>query len=243
MKVVLEKKHTIMNNNGKIIGGVLLLLLGVGLLLEVTHVIDFNFEGWWTAFIIIPCLISFFNSKNKTMSLIGVATGVLLLLATRGIIPWNEMWRYLICLVFIIWGIMLIFSRKDMPKFSAADKKAVEELKQVNQDGRTIRQVSASFGKHSYEFAGQRFEGAKVECSFGFVGIDLRGADILDGAIIDIDCSFVGVEIRVGDDVLVKQAVDASFAGVECKEHLQNLEGAKTIYIKGHCSFGGIEIK
>lgn len=232
-----------MDHKGKIIGGVLLLLLGIGLMLEVTHVIDFNFEGWWTAFIIVPCLISFFNSKNKTMSLIGVGTGVLLLLATRDIIPWDEFWRYLICIVFIIWGIMLIFGHGNTRCCSAADKKHVDELKQINQDGRTIRQINASFGKQSYEFASQRFEGAKVQCSFGFVGIDLRGADILDGAVIDIDCSFGGMEIRVGDDVLVKQAVEASFAGVECKEHLQNPEGAKTVYVKGRCSFGGIEIK
>ena len=118
-----------MNNNGKIIGGVLLLLLGVGLMLEVTHVIDYNFEGWWTAFIIVPCLISFFNSRNKAWPLIGVATGVLMLLATRGIIPWNEMWRYLICLAFIIWGLVLVFSRKSTPGCSSADKKTVEELK------------------------------------------------------------------------------------------------------------------
>ena len=135
-----------MDNNGKIIGGVALLLLGVGLLLEVTHVIDFNFEGWWTAFIIIPCLISFFNSKNKTLSLIGVAVGVLLLLDTRGIIPWHEFWRYLICVVFILWGIMLIFSRSLSSNFSSANKKNVDELKQVEENVRTIRHINSSFG-------------------------------------------------------------------------------------------------
>ena len=232
-----------MDNNGKIIGGVALLLLGVGLLLEVTHVIDFNFEGWWTAFIIIPCLISFFNSRNKTLSLIGVGVGVLLLLATRGIIPWHEFWRYLICVVFILWGIMLIFSRSLSSNFSSANKKNVDELKQVEENGRTIRHINSSFGKQHYEFAGQRFEGAKVQCSFGFVGLDLRNADLLDGAVIVIDCSFGGMEIRVGDDVLVTQSVEASFAGVECKDHLQTADGAKTLYVKGRCSFGGIEIK
>lgn len=229
-----------MDNKGKIIGGVMLLLLGIGLMLEVTHVIDFNFKGWWTAFIIVPCLINFFNSHNKTMSLIGVGTGVLLLLAARDIIMWEEFWRYLVCVVFIIWGIMLIFSRNSTP---AASKKHVEELKQINQEGRSIRQINTSFGKQSYDFFGQRFEGAKVQTSFGFVGIDLRGADLLDGAVIDIECSFGGMEIRVDDDVLVKQAVEATFAGVDFKEHLRSLEGAKTLYVKGECTFGGIEIK
>lgn len=230
-----------MDNNSKIIGGVVLLLLGVGLLLEVTHVIDFSFEGWWTAFIIIPCMINFFSSKNKTASLIGVGTGVLLLLATRGIIPWHEFWKYLVCVVFIVWGLMLIFGRRLSSACSSTN--SIEELKQVDQDGRKIRHINASFGKQTYDFAGQRFEGAKVQTSFGFVGIDLRGADILDGSVIDVDCSFGGMEIRVGDDVMVKQTVEASFAGVDYKAHQFLSENAKTIYVKGRCSFGGIEIK
>lgn len=230
-----------MDNNSKIIGGVALLLLGVGLLLEVTHVIDFSFEGWWPAFIIIPCMINFFSSKNKTASLIGVGTGVLLLLATRGIIPWHEFWKYLVCVVFIVWGLMLIFGRRLSSACSSTN--SIEELKQVDQDGRKIRHINASFGKQTYDFAGQRFEGARVQTSFGFVGIDLRGADILDGSVIDVDCSFGGMEIRVGDDVMVKQTVEASFAGVDYKAHQFLSENAKTIYVKGRCSFGGIEIK
>lgn len=231
-----------MDNNGKVIGGVVLLLLGVGLLLELTHVIDFSFEGWWTAFIIVPCLISFFSSKNKTVSLIGVGAGVLLLLATRGVIPWHEFWRYLVCIVFIIWGIMLIFSRG----FSSAcvsAKNNSSELKQEELDGRKICRINTSFGKQFYGFSGQRFEGATVQTSFGFVSIDLRNADLLDGSVIDIDCSFGGMEIRVGDDVLVKHDIFTSFAGVDYKEHQPISDNAKTIYLKGRCSFGGIEIK
>ena len=230
-------------NKGKIIGGVLLLLLGVGLMLEVTHVIDFNYDGWWTVFIIVPCLVSLFTSKNKAMPIIGISVGVLLLMASQGVISWNDLWKYIVCIVLIVWGVALIFGRSCTKCCSSLDKQNVDGLKQISQDGRSIRQISASFGKHSYEFAGQRFEGAKVQASFGFVGIDLRDADILDGAVIDVDCSFGGMEIRVSDDVLVKHAVEASFAGVECREHLHIPEDAKTLYVKGHCSFGGIEIK
>ena len=232
-----------MNSKGKIIGGILLLLLGIGLMLEVTHVIDFNFAGWWTVFIIVPCLIALFNNNNKAWPLIGISVGVLMLLAEQDVIPWYDIWKYIICIGLIIWGLVLIFGLNSTKHCSAPDAQCVDELKQISQDGRTVRQIDVTFGKHSYEFAGQRFEGAKVHTSFGFVGIDLRGADILDGAVVDVDCSFGGMEIRVGDDVLVKQAVEAKFAGVENKEHLQVPEGAKTLYIKGQCNFGGIEIK
>lgn len=232
-----------MTNKGKVIGGVLLLLLGVGLLLEVIGVVDFNFSGWWTMFIIVPCLVSFFGGKNRTMSLIGVGVGVLLLLAAQGVVPWDDLWKYIVCVVFILWGIMLIFDRGCHMGCAAPDQRCVDELKRIDQDGRSIRQINVAFGKHGYVFAGQRFEGAKVQASFGFVGIDLRGADVLDGAVVEIDCSFGGLEIRVDNDVVVKQAVETSFAGVECKEHLQTSGAVMSLYLKGNCSFGGIEIK
>lgn len=232
-----------MNNTGKILTGAALLLFGIGWILEITNVINITYNGWWTMFIIIPCFIGLFTSKNKGMSLIGVGIGVLLLLATRGIIGWNDFWKYIICLVAIIWGFMLIFFRKSIPGNLSPDRTTVNELKQINQDGRMIRQINTTFGKQLFEFSGQRFEGASVQTSFGFVGLDLRGADILDGAVIDINCSFGGMEIRVGEGVIVKQAVEATFAGIDCQELPQAPENAKTVYIKGKCVFGGIEIK
>lgn len=232
-----------MNNKGKIVGGVLLLLLGIGLLLETTDVISFRFDGWWTLFIIIPCTVSLFSSKNKTMPLIGIAVGVLLLLAAQDVLPWHDVWKYIICLALIIWGIMLIFGSTRNTGGAEADKQHAAEIEQVSQDGRTIRQINSSFGKHNYSFAGKTFEGAKVQVSFGYVGLDLRGADILDGAVVDIDCSFGGMEIWVGNDVIVKHALESSFAGVEYHEPLHTSDTAKTLYLKGHCSFGGIEIK
>lgn len=232
-----------MRNTGKTIGGIALLALGVALLLELSGIINIDFEGWWTAFIIIPCLIGLFNDRNKTWPLIGISVGLLLFLATRGVISWHNLWQYILCIVLIVCGIMLIVGRRGCKDRCHSDKTSVDSLKEVDQEGLKIRQIETTFGKHNYEFAGQRFEGAKVRTEFGFVGLDLRGADILDGAVIDIDCSFGGMEIRVGDDILVRQAVETAFAGVESKEHLINPSAAKTLVVKGRCSFGGIEIK
>ena len=72
-----------MNKTGKIVSGIALLLFGIGWTLELTNVIEFSYEGWWTLFIIIPCLIGLFTQKDKSAPLIGIGTGVLLLLSTR----------------------------------------------------------------------------------------------------------------------------------------------------------------
>lgn len=229
-----------MNRISRIITGIALLVLGIGWVLELTGVINIDLYGWWTLFIIIPCFISIFSSKHKSAPLTGLGIGILLLLATRDVILWNDLWKYIICLVAVIWGITLIFFHKSS---CYSNQHTVDELKQINQDGRSIRQIKVNFGKQLYEFSGQRFEGANVETNFGFAALDLRNADLLDGSIINIECSFGGMEIRVDRDVCVKTAVEASFGNVESQCNTNPTDGIKTIYIKGSCNFGGIEIK
>lgn len=232
-----------MNNTTKIIGGIVLLALGVVGVLELSGLIDIDMNGWWAFFIIIPCFVSLFNDKRKTGSFIGLGIGILLFLAARDIIPWEDIWKYLLCVMAVVWGLALIFCRKSSCGCGKSDHHTVEELKQINQDGRQINKINVSFGKHLYEFSGQRFEGAEVQTSFGFTALDLRNADILDGAVINVECSFGGMEIRVGNDVWVKAAVESAFGSVENRCELKPTTGVKTLYIKGNCSFGGIEIK
>ena len=238
------KKRKKMSRTGKIICGAALLLFGIVWVLEITNVIDkFSYEGWWTIFIIVPFFVSLFTSKQKAGSIIGIGIGVLLLLSTRGIVEWYNFWKLILCLIAIVWGLTLIFNRKGPWSGSCPDKNAVKELKQIDQDGRHIRQINVSFGKQIFEFAGQRFEGADVQSNFGFVSIDLRNADLLDGAVIKVDCNFGGIEIRAGHDVIIKQAVNTSFAGVESHHEEIYTDNMKTIYINGKCCFGGIEVK
>lgn len=232
-----------MNRTSRIISGVAFLLFGIGWALELAGIISISLKGWWTIFIIIPCFAALFSNIKKTVALTGLGIGILLLLSTRDIIPWEDFWKYILCLVAVLWGLSLIFVRKTRFDSKKPDRSTVKELKQINQDGRQIRQINVNFGKQIFEFAGQQFEGADVQTSFGFSAIDLRNADILDGSIINIDCGFGGMEIRVGRDICVKTAIETSFAGVESQCDLQPNDAVKTLYIKGKCTFGGIEIK
>lgn len=231
-----------MNRTSRIITGIAFLAFGIGWALELTDVIHFNLEGWWTAFIIIPCFAALFGAKHKSAPLTGLGIGILLLLATRDIILWADLWKYLLCLVAVVWGLTLIFGYKSGCSDKHAEK-CTSDLKQIDQDGRQIHQIGVSFGKQLYEFSNQRFEGADVETSFGFTALDLRGADLLDGAVINVKCSFGGMEIRVDRDICVKTTVESAFAGVESHCDGQPADGKKMLYVKGSCSFGGIEIK
>lgn len=229
-----------MKRTSKIIGGIALVAFGIVWALELLNVIHISLEGWWTLFIIVPCFVNIFNDRHKAGAIIGFGIGILLLLAARGIIPWNDIWKYMICLAAVVWGVALLFFNK---KSSGSHCHTSDSPVVIVQDGSKMNKIEVNFSKQEYSYDGQPFEGADVHVSFGFVSLDLRDADIRDGAVITVDCSFGGVQIRVPKGVCVKNDIDTTFAGVDCDCCTQPTDGAKTLYIKGDCNFGGIEIK
>ncbi|MBP5515899.1 MAG: hypothetical protein J6X86_03015 [Bacteroidales bacterium] len=228
-----------MNRTSKIIGGIALLAFGIVWALETMGVIHINLEGWWALFIIVPCFINIFNDKHKAGAIIGFGVGILLLLAARNVILWADIWKYMICIVAVVWGFSLLFFSKK----NHCCHCHTSEDETIVMDGGKMHKINVTFGKQEYSYDGQPFEGADVHTSFGFVSLDLRNADIRDGAVISVDCSFGGMEIRVDKGICVKNDIDTAFAGVDSESCTQAVDGAKTIYLKGRCSFGGIEIK
>lgn len=65
-----------MNNFSKILWGIVFVILGIIIALNALDITNINlfFSGWWTLFIIIPCLIGLFNDENeeKTGNLVGL---------------------------------------------------------------------------------------------------------------------------------------------------------------------------
>lgn len=53
-----------------IIWGAVLIMVGVLLMLSAFQVVDFNlfFDGWWTLFIIIPCLAGIVTENDKAVT-------------------------------------------------------------------------------------------------------------------------------------------------------------------------------
>ena len=229
-----------MKRTSKIIGGIALVAFGIVWALELLDVISISLEGWWAFFVIIPCFVNIFSDRHKAGAIIGCGIGILLLLAARGIIPWNDIWKYMLCLVAVVWGVALIFFNN---KKSSDRKSIAEQAVPVVLDGGKLHKIDVTFGKQEYSYDGQPFEGADVHVSFGFAGLDLRDADLRDGAVISVDCSFGGIQIRLPKGVCVKNGVDTTFAGVDCDCCTQPADGVTTLYLKGHCNFGGIELK
>lgn len=98
-----------MNKTIGIIFGALVVLAGVIYGLSSLGVgIDISFDGWWTLFIIVPCIGGLFTSRDKFGNAVGLAVGILLLLAARDVITYKIVWKLILTAVIILIGVKMI---------------------------------------------------------------------------------------------------------------------------------------
>lgn len=218
-------------SNNSVIWGVIIIIVGVIFLgnnLGIWNV-DFFFKGWWTLFIIVPSLIGIFKKDGLLSSCLGLAIGILLLLASWDFIDWSMVGKIFIPILLILIGISFIFK----PNISKIKKNRVTGLDEY-------------FGIFSSteEKVSEKFQGARCVTVFGGVELDLTNAKIDEDIVIDCICVFGGVNIKVPNNVVIKTSGVPIFGGVENKYNdVNTVKRRKTIYVNYVCVFGGIEIE
>ena len=97
-------------NTSAILVGALLILVGLGIVGRSFGLFHFSFDGWWTVFIIVPCLVGLINGDggSRTGSLIGLGLGVLLLCCARDWVPWSMFAPTLLAVALVAIGLGMI---------------------------------------------------------------------------------------------------------------------------------------
>ncbi len=223
-----------MRNIRRILWGVILLAVGViiGLnALGVTH-IDVWFPGWWTLFIIIPCLVGLFIERDKVGNAVGLGIGVVLLLSQLDIIDSSLIWKLILPIVIIVAALKMIFSG-----IRKKDDEGDDVIISID-----APEGTAIFGGKELNFDGQVFEGAELVAVFGGVDCDLRGAVITKDCRIKANAVFGGIDILVPKGMNVKVSSTNIFGGTS-DESLKDGDGSVTVYIDAVAIFGGVDIK
>ena len=165
-----------MKKLAKLFLGFSIAAIGVLWILNVTGVIGFDifFRGWWTLLIILPCTAHLIAHPNWG-SFSGIALGAILLLQAQGYIDWSVFWKLCLAIIFIAFGIMLIFSKSGRPEsWNCHDSRGGCSI--ISRDGRNILKISSAFGEQNHRVEAEEFDGADKEASFGSVRLDLRNA-------------------------------------------------------------------
>ena len=200
--------------------------------------INIFFDGWWTLFIIIPCAVSLFTDKEKISSLIGIAVGVILLLAAQNVFSFEVAWKVILAAVLILAGIGIIFKATIGNKLDKEIEKKVREM----EDNKTMDAQMAIFSGSDRVYNDEVFSGANLMAVFGGVDLDLRKAKFNKDTVIKAFCLFGGIDIKVPEDVQVKIKSGFIFGGASDERTGDTSKGKYTIYLDAAGGFGGISV-
>lgn len=226
-----------MKRGNQVLWGVI--LIGIGLILGLnalgmTH-IDLFFDGWWTLFIIIPCLVGLLSGRDIMGNVIGIGIGAFLLLCCQGVLSFGWLWKLAFPAVIVLIGIKMIFGN-----LLGGSSSAIKRLESADYHP---KYGSGVFSGEKMDLSGEVFQGAELNAVFGAVECDLRSAIIDQDCVINASAIFGGIDIWVPSNVNVKVTSNSFFGGVSNKAASFRNEAAPTLYIRGTCLFGGVDIK
>jgi len=222
------------------IWGLLLIAVGIGYVGNTLGFWEFSlfFKGWWTLFIIIPCLVDLIHHGVNGGNLIGLCVGAALFLQARGFMSMVLIWKLLVPVLLILLGISILFNNIPRRIKDQNGNRIPFEKNGVN-----ASDVSAVFGGRKVKYEGQCFEGATINAVFGSVEMDLRNAVIEQDVRMDATVLFGGLDIRVPSNVIVKVMSTPVLGGVSNKAAAPTEMPCYTLYLNVTCVFGGVDVK
>lgn len=191
------------------------------------------FDGWWTLFIIIPCLISIVENGFGTGNAVGLSIGILFLLSSQGIVNSRIVAKLVFLAILILIGIKIIFR----DNFNRNVKKNMNI--NINKEGRL--EYTSIFSGQKEIYPNQHFSGASILAIFGGIELDLRNAIINEDIVINSTSICGGVDILVPSNVNVKISSIPIFGGAANKARPCMNVNVPTIYINATCIFGGLD--
>ena len=216
--------------------GVTIAAFGGVLLLRNLEII--KFDSWhvfwgtvWAVGLILAGLMTIFSSRRASLRVWGLllmTIGVSIGLGAYGVIN-ISVWK-------IFWPVMLIAIGLIVSVGSGGHKRSKKSVA----DDSGNEKITIFYGEES-RVKGD-YTGGSATAIFGGVELDLRRANIKDGAVIDIFTFCGGVSISLPDDVIVKNEVRGILGGSKYKT-VSKSSAKKTIILRGECVLGGLEIK
>lgn len=225
-------------NLGTVIIGLLFIIAGIGYsgnILGFWTGFTILFPGWWSLFIIVPCLVSILKYGYNSGSFIGLIIGIFFLISSQE--QFKFLWKMILPLVFIIIGCVIIFNLIFVNKKS---KKIGNMKSQIG-----IPYYSGIFCSQNIKFnSNEFFHGADITAIFGSVEIDLSEAQFAnDIVVINITNVFSGVDILVPHNSVVKVVNTPIFGTVNNKAtSSSDIVNAPQINIRCLNIFSGVDI-
>ena len=246
--------------NGLFIG---LLFIVVGFLYACSALdfIDFSifFPGWWTLFIIVPCLYALTRrNEDKTGPVIGLIIGICFLINAQDIDFHIDFFPMALAVLCILIGWKLIFPGKKKEQkhvevnFNSETGEKEVVINAVKFDNTYTKNsngyvnASAILGGKDIRVDNECFTGADICVVMGAIDLNLRNAIISEDVYINVSAVMGGIDIYVPANVrVVTDGCSTIMGGIDVNTSYANFQTADTprVIITGSCVMGGIDIQ
>lgn len=184
-------------------------------------------SNWWPLLLIVAGVLSYFSNRRQWLfPLLVVLAGFGFLLQTTGVVEIGDL---IFPALLILVGVLVIFGRGIGGRTETSD----DEIRSFN-----------VFSGSELASNSPQFRGGSIGAVFGGADIDLRGASLAPGAVLDVFVMFGGLELRVPEGWRVTTKGMPIFGGVENKTGKETLaDNPPTLLVSMTVLFGGLEIR
>lgn len=228
--------------------GIAILSLGILWTLDNLDILESEpILGWWPLLLIAFGVSNLLRKDQPRMlvaSFLWIFFGMLLLGKTQDVIPWNlfELWP----VILILFGAAIVYRATQGPSapgmvFFGGSPARDKDAEGVEDEVLSGVAVWAGIDRKSNS---PSFRGGDFTAWMGGGEVDLRGAQTVpDGAVLEVFVLMGGLEIRVPEDWRVVNEIFAFMGGTEDSRKSVPPTSKSTLYLKGACIMGGVEIK
>ena len=224
-----------------------IIIIAIGVILVGNGVFGWGIEifvdGWWWVLLMLLCLIGIINDGPNFFNVVGlVLFGVLFAKNYIPLLKDVNIWLIIGGAIILCVGVRVIyraFSPKKYVGVGSSQPAGTIEGEAVDKDQPKPESQNCSFSEGESNYTGRTFSGGKYSCSFGSYKVDLRGATITKGAVLDLSCAFGKIDVVVPEGVTVNLIKDSVFGAVTCKAPLAD---NADVVIKADCAFGSVNV-
>lgn len=195
------------------------------------------YKGFWTFFIILPCIVNIFQKGFQISTATAVVVSFLLFFAKMGVFDLSMAKRLILPILLIIIGlsffIYCFFPEED------------DTQENANKSGKTPQSFEGIFCSKVVNYDNRPFQGCSLSSTFGEVRLNISEAEF-PSSPVHITCNALLGTL----DIHVPEKVNIIVKGTPILGGIHNyrkgntpLEDAPTIYIEATCIFGGIDIR
>lgn len=215
--------------------GVILILCGIGFAGNAFSLWNFSifFKGWWTLFIIVPCVVAIAQKGFEPLPTTGLIIGILFLLSAWNLLPSGIVFKLFFPIMLVLIGFNILSNNSSQKKHFKDSSTAYHS---------DSPEYSAIFGGQTITCDNEIFTGATLNGIFGAIDLRLNNAYLQEDIVINCTAIFGGIDIHVPASANVQVAGVPIFGGIDNKAK-NRMPGAPTIFINATCLFGGIDIK